>query len=73
MMKHILLISLLGAGLMVSCFEDKGNYDYSDFTDPEISNVEDSYSKISFKDTLFINPEMTPADAEYDYLLAELI
>jgi hypothetical protein len=68
MMKHILLISLLGAGLMMSCFEDKGNYDYSDFTDPEISNVEDSYSKISFKDTLFINPEMTPADAEYDYL-----
>lgn len=66
-MKHILFTALIGAGLMVSCFEDKGNYDYSEFTEPEISNVEDSYSKISFQDTLFIHPEITP-EAEYDYL-----
>lgn len=68
MMKHILPIALLGAGLMASCFEDKGNYDYSEFTSQEIANVEDSYSKISFQDTLYITPEITPANAEYDYL-----
>ena len=68
MMKHILPIALLGAGLMASCFEDKGNYDYTEFTSQEIANVEDSYSKISFQDTLYITPEITPANAEYDYL-----
>lgn len=50
-----------------SCFEDKGNYDYTDFQDLEIKNIEKEYDRISFQDTLHIRPEFANPDA-YEYL-----
>lgn len=61
----ILLILALGN---FACFDDKGNYDYSEFADLTIQNVETQYEKILFKDTLEIEPKVTPAEKDYDYL-----
>ena len=57
-MKHIIYL-LLGFGLFVSCFEDKGNYDYTDINEVTISGFADNvYSVISFIDKLCIEPEV---------------
>lgn len=61
----ILLILVLGC---FGCFDNKGNYDYSEFTNITIQNVETQYEKILFKDTLEINPKITPAEKNYEYL-----
>ena len=57
-MKHLIYL-LLGVGLFVSCFDDKGNYDYTDINEVTISGFsENTYSVISFIDTLRIEPEV---------------
>ena len=64
---YILMVMVL-ALFETACFEDKGNYDYTDFVETEVANVEDTYVKLSFKDTLFISPEVKPAGPQYSYL-----
>lgn len=66
-----LFVVLLTSGL-VSCFTDKGNYDYDLLEEVTISGVEASYSKISLADRLEINPTVTSNQqgAEYNYFWA---
>lgn len=54
------LFSLLG------CYEDKGNYDYTDIFNIEVEGLEENYAKYAFIDSLNISPELTPSDAQYD-------
>ncbi|MDE7074435.1 MAG: hypothetical protein K2O69_05205 [Odoribacter sp.] len=53
---------------ITGCYDDKGNYDYRELHLTEIKGIEDEYARISFKDTLFIYPEITPVDASYEYI-----
>lgn len=76
-MKYKLLIIIL---LLCSCFSDKGNYDYAEIKDVVIEGVTDQimYDKISFMDTLEINPVLTfrnganIADYEYEWKLVPM-
>lgn len=58
-MKYINNI-LLGLLILfaVACYDDQGNYEYSEFEEITIKNIEDSYLKLFMKDTLFIEPEV---------------
>lgn len=68
-MKRLYIVSIvLLSFVWASCYDDKGNYDYTELTKTEIKGIQTEYSKISFKDTLYINPEITPATEEYEYL-----
>lgn len=49
------------------CYEDKGNYDYTDIFSIEVEGLEEDYLKYAFIDSLNIRPEIIPADTEYDY------
>lgn len=51
-----------------ACFDDKGNYDYSEFSEVVIQDVDEKYEKILFKDTLRIKPKVTPEGKTYEYL-----
>lgn len=66
--KLYILIASLIAVLCLSCYDNEGNYDYTDLTLAEISGIDKEYTKISYKDTLFINPEIKPANAHYEYI-----
>lgn len=49
----------LGIWLFVSCFEDKGNYDYTAINEVTISGINaNGYSAISYIDTLRIEPQI---------------
>ena len=56
-MKYIRLLWLLLLFLWQSCAEDKGNYDYKDLNDLNIS-FDDAYSAIS-REPFVIKPEVT--------------
>ena len=44
-MKRIInAVMLLAAVLWTSCYEDKGNYDYNQLTEVQISGIEDKYT-----------------------------
>lgn len=63
------LYSMLAFALSCfACFDDKGNYDYSEFAEVVIQKMDKKYEKILFKDTLVITPEVTPGDRSYEYL-----
>ena len=71
-MKHIIYL-LLVVGLFSSCFDDKGNYDYTDINEVTISGFsENIYSVISYIDTLRIEPEIqgTLSSNENDFEFA---
>ena len=42
-----------------SCYEDKGNYDYSKPYEISIDDLEDVYSCLAWVDTLKLNPVIT--------------
>lgn len=52
---------------LASCYEDKGNYDYSKPYEISIDDLEDVYSCLAWVDTLKLNPVITPVDGEFDY------
>ena len=60
----VIIISFLYA----SCYDDKGNYDYVDFTDVIIKDIEDSYNAVSFQDTLRITPDIELDHGQFEYL-----
>lgn len=67
-MKTVYIISLFLFLIgFSSCYEDKGNYDYTDVFDIRIDSVKDSYSLYALVDTLRIFPEIEPANADYDF------
>lgn len=71
-MKHIIYLFLV-VGLFSSCFDDKGNYDYTDINEVTISGFsENIYSVISYIDTLRIEPEIegTLSSNENDFEFA---
>lgn len=55
---YLWIIALLF--LCISCYDDKGNYNYHDINDIEITGLEtgSEYNKIAFVDTLKILPEI---------------
>ncbi len=68
----VIIISLLANITILSCYVDKGNYEYTPISDIEISGIETSYSKISAIDTLKISPIITSSygnNLEYTWLI----
>lgn len=67
-MRTLAIISLflfvLGLG---SCYEDKGNYDYTDGLTIQIDSIKADYSYYALVDTLKVNPVVTPANLDYDF------
>ena len=59
-MKYRYLLFLVLTCLFISCYDDKGNYDYVDINEVEISGIAQDkfYEKIAFVDTLKLYPEI---------------
>lgn len=51
--------------LLVSCYKDKGSYDYVELPQITIGNIKDSYN-IAQLDTLVLNPEIVSEGEEYN-------
>ena len=57
-MKNTILIFITSILITLSsCFDDKGNYDYSNPEENVISNIEGEYNLMAYKDTLKIVPD----------------
>ena len=52
---------------MTSCFQDLGNYDYIDFDDFEVKELEKSYSVVSFQENLKIEPQVISNSSNFEY------
>ena len=59
-MKYRYVLFLVLTCLFISCYDDKGNYDYVDINEVEISGIAQDkfYEKIAFVDTLKLYPEI---------------
>jgi len=74
-----LLNILLIIGVMLfaySCYEDQGNYDYSEWEKITINNVEAEYTKLYLKEHLVVAPEASsnlPGDLEYAWTYGGLL
>ena len=68
MMKRLWIIWM--SLLLISCFQDQGNYEYVDNEKIQISGILDHYTVVQFVDTLNLNPEITSnyPDADFDYV-----
>lgn len=67
-MKHLHIAAICLLSLALACTKDKSNYEYSEKEIIEINGVQDSYSVITLKDTLRINPELTSnKDTDMEY------
>lgn len=62
---YLQLMALMIA--FVSCYEDKGNYDYEEKFEVEVSGLVSQYDRLSMVDSLFLQPQLLPAEREYDY------
>lgn len=60
---NMVLLLLFAAGI-VSCYEDKGNYEYYALPEIGIDSVGEEYTIFQF-DTLKINPDIKAGDSEY--------
>ena len=56
----ILLFFALTWFTVLSCYDDKGNYDYKEVNELNISGIDDKvyYERIAFVDTLKLTPEI---------------
>lgn len=56
--------------LSVACYDDKGNYDYTEINEVTITGMQEKYSKTSYTDTLYIAPvlETTKSGDTFEYL-----
>lgn len=64
------LISVMFSLLVLACYDDKGSYDYVEISKIKITNLEEVYSKVAFRDTLHVEAIVesdNPTD-EFDYL-----
>lgn len=70
MKKYIYLMLVAVTLIFHSCYEDKGNYDYTSSKQVTVEPFEKSYSKITFKQTLEITPDIKNemAGDSYEYL-----
>lgn len=58
-MEKYVIFLFLGVYLLTACFDDKGNYDYTDINELTISGIQDSeYSAIAFVDTFRLTPNI---------------
>lgn len=59
-MRYRYLLCFVLTCLFISCFDDKGNYDYMDINEVKISGIDQSkyYEQIAFLDTLKLYPEI---------------
>lgn len=65
---YIICFFLLTGGI-VGCYEDKGNYTYTELLEIKVDSVKQFYPNyLSLIDTLYIEPKVGPADLEYDYV-----
>ena len=65
-LKHYLLYMPALLLLLAACARDKGNYDYVELPDPQISNLDTIYTAIT-GDSLIITPRITLASGKNDY------
>lgn len=69
---YILLLCWL-AIVQVSCYEDKGNYDYTTREDITVKGLNEEYKLITMSDTLDILPEIeSPEDYDYIWLIYKI-
>jgi hypothetical protein len=69
-MKNIYIIGLLAmVGLLISCFKDKSNYDYTPAEKITVTGINSSYDKISQVDSMVIIPAVSSTDpaAKFEY------
>lgn len=72
-MKRYLFYVLVGWWMFASCFDDKGNYDYSEINELSISGLgrDTVYSLMAYVDTLRLQPDITSSlgksESEYEY------
>ena len=68
-MKKYILLAIVGL-LLMSCFEDKGNYSYTVGEQITVSGVEKEYLRYFMNDRLVVRPEVcsTDPDARFEYL-----
>ncbi len=68
-MKNKFLYIILIAGVLSSCFKDKGNYVYTEHEEITVTGIEASYDKISLVDKITIDPTVTSnkPGAEFTY------
>ena len=71
-MKNYILYAFLACGMLSSCYDDKGNYDYEEINRVEISGINENqpYTKIAFVDTLRLEPTIQSTldpKNEYEY------
>ena len=59
------IFTLCIACLEIACYEDKGNYDYTDKLEITVSGIQEAYNRI-VGDTISLKPQITPANREYD-------
>lgn len=62
----ILAIAFM-AIIQASCYDDKGNYDYTDISQVEITNLEEVYRLVSYRDTLHIVPKITSTNPQDEF------
>lgn len=65
--RAIRILSFLFIIGMYGCYEDLGNYDYTDIPKTELKGLQEKYSVYALVDVLRIPIEVTPADREYEY------
>ena len=65
-MKKIMFLFLFAGVFFTSCFEDKGNYDYTSMSPVVVTGIESSYSRLASDDQLIIKPQLAD-ESGYDY------
>ena len=64
-MKRIQILWMIGISwLLCSCFDDKGNYDYTELPAVTVPNLQESYNAVAFKDVLHIDPQATSSNPD---------
>lgn len=67
MRKAYYIILALFSLFIVSCYEDLGNYSYSDAEVITISGIENSYTKTTYIDRITIDPKVSSTDPKADF------
>lgn len=66
-MKTVLIIfTLCIACIGIACYEDEGNYDYTDKLEITVSGIQDAYN-VTVGESILLKPQITPVNREYEY------
>ena len=60
MKKYIL--PFLTLGLLASCVEDEGNYNYKHLNEVDIQDIEESYAPLAYMDNVTISPVLSGSE-----------